>query len=465
MYKSTTTHSKDPFDGTAAQAVASFINGAAPDENGRCMAAALFTLSMWQIAPQPFTATVPSVLLVNAGDAQCDPLDVFAEEFVFNLGWLEQSLRDGSNVTNPHIPGDAHKAMRAAVWGAGQITPDHVYTEICRNQFHNYRARDYGDGPGYRYTRAWTEQYGWLSNDDRLILRLDQDDDRKALRHDLLTGSKKLHDAKGIGWELKQVSKELALSGSLHSGEWDEAIVTKMITGGWPVLFIPHSVTVPLRTEHKTNLHLARMKVAGSAWWKPVTAPDALPDDPWLQHHFHHLRMRLAHMPANYGFAIQRIIRELGVVCMRLAHVICSDTNDGQVTTIIGQDLYRMTLRAIVIGVAALAYQGWGFTTNCGRAEVVALLHHLRTHGPSSRRDLQRKFPAMDSQHRDELLDRLEDERLVECNGRHVSAVPLSNFIESLQGRTEFPQTGALSNLLLGHKASMAGPLPGVEVQ
>lgn len=46
---------------------------------------------------------------------------------------------------------------------------------------------------------------------------------------------------------------------------------------------------------------------------------------------------------------------------MRLAHVICKDTNDGQVTTIVWQDLYRMTLRAIVIGVAALSYHGWGF--------------------------------------------------------------------------------------------------------
>ncbi len=455
----------DPFKNTTTQAVASFINGAAPDENGRCMATAMLTLSMWQIAPEPFTASVPSVLLVNAGDAQNDPLDGFAEEFVFNLGWLEQSLSDGSNVKDPHIPGDARKGMHMAVWGAGQLPPDHIYTDRNRSQFHNYRARDYGDGPGYRYTRAWTEEYGWLSNhDNRLVLRLDQADDRKALREDLLNGSKKLHDAKGLGWELVPVSKKLAFSGSLHSGEWDEALVTKMITGGWPVLFIPHSVTVPLSTEHKPNLHLACRMVAAFTWHSRVTALDALPDDPWLQHHNNLLRMRLANMPADYGFAIQRIVRELGDVCMRLAHAICRDNNDVHVTSLVGQDLYRMTLRAIVIGVAALGYHCWGFTARL-RTKGVALMHHLRTHGPSSRRDLQRKFPAMDLEERDELLKILEDEGLIECTGRQMSAVPLSGYIMQLQGRTEFPQTGALSNLLLGHKVPKAGPLPGVEVE
>ncbi len=66
---------------------------------------------------------------------------------------------------------------------------------------------------------------------------------------------------------------------------------------------------------------------------------------------------------------------------------------------------------------------------------------------------------------RDELLERLEDEGLLKFNGRQVPAVPLSKFIEQLQGRTESPQTGALSNLLFGRKFSMAGPLPGTEVE
>jgi len=201
------------------------------------------------------------VILVNAGDAQRDPLDDFTEDFIFHLDKLEQSLSDGSNVTNPHLPGDAHKAMNIAVRSAEQLTPDHIYTEVYRNQFHNYRSRDYGEGPGHRYTRAWSEEYGWLSSyENRLVLRLDQADDRNALRNDLLTGSKKLYDAKGIGWELVPVSKKLALSGSLNSAEWDEALVTKMITTGWPVLFLPHSVIAPLLVEHKIDLHLACMK-------------------------------------------------------------------------------------------------------------------------------------------------------------------------------------------------------------
>ena len=454
----------NPLANTPAHAVASFITAAAPGANERTMATAMLTLSLWQMSNGPLTATVPSVLLVNAGDAKSDPIDGFMEDFVFHLNRLEERLRDGSNEKNSHAPGDAHKAMKMAVWSAGQLSPGHIYTEVYRSQFHRYRSRDFGEGPAARYTRAWTEEYGWLSNcDDRLVLRLDQAGDRTAMREDLLTASEKLSEPKGLGWELAPVPKKLALSGSLNSAEWDEALVTRLLMTGWPVLFLPHTAMVPLRAEETADLHLAFMKIAACEWSSQVKAEESTPEDPWLEYHHRLLQERLTHLPMDYAFNVQRMVRELGGVCMRLAMIIGNDTKSEAVIILLGQDLFRNTLRAIVIGVRGLAYHGWGFNAGCPREVVVALLQHVRDQGPLSRRELQRKFPALGSELRDQVIAKLEAEGLVECQGKQVGAVPLSVFIEQLQTRPEFPQVGALTCLILGRKVTKADPLPGME--
>jgi hypothetical protein len=135
---------------------------------------------------------------------------------------------------------------------------------------------------------------------------------------------------------------------------------------------------------------------------------------------------------------------------------------DAMHPTLIGQDLFRSTLRAVVIGVASLSYHGWGFEAGVPRASVVRLLEHLRTKGPQSRRELQRKFPLwLKAGKRDTLLDRLAQEGLVICPDKQVSAVPLSDYVRWLHRQPEFPVEGCLSSLLLGRKCRQEGPLPG----
>jgi hypothetical protein len=91
------------------------------------------------------------------------------------------------------------------------------------------------------------------------------------------------------------------------------------------------------------------------------------------------------------------------------------------------------------------------------------LLEHLRTNGPQTRRDLQRKFPKwLKAGRRDVLLDRLSDEGLVFCPDTVVTAVPLSEFISWLHRRPEFPVEGCLSSLLLGKKCRLEDPLKKV---
>ncbi len=430
---------------TPAEALARFLHEGTADDYERTIAIAAFTLSLWQITQGPITPTVPSVLLVHAtNDSGGDPLDAFAGEFVFHeVCELDRRLKQQEETGIERMlahSADPGSSMKTALWSA----------------YH-------GDGPAYRYGRAWSDDYGWLSGaDSRIVLRLDQPEDRKALRKDLLSKSDKLRDPKGIDHDRQMVPKQLALSGSLSGQEWDRPLVEALLNGGWPVLFLPHTATAPIEIPYSPDLHLVCMQVAAAGLqFKQVTAELVLPDDPRIQYYHRALIKRLVHMPMDYSFNTQRILRELWRVCFRLARVICEQGGDSNALTLISQDLFRSTLRAIVIGVASLAYHGWGFDAGVSRERVQQLMEHLRTNGPQTRRDLQRKFPLwLKSGKLDDLLKRLVDEGLVTCPDTVVLAVPLPEFTQWLHRKQEFPVEGCLSSLLLGKKCRQEAPLP-----
>jgi hypothetical protein len=464
-----------PIQGTAlcanpAEAVARFLHEGCADDAGRTMSIATFTLSLWQITYGPITATVPSALLVHATDvAGGDPLDAFAAEFVFHdVRKLEQRLKQEEETGIKRTlacPGEPGPSMRTALHCAELARSRGItsHFEGACESFNNYRSNYYGSGPAYRYGRAWSDEYGWLSGEDnRMVLRLEHPDDRKTLRKDLLGASPKLRDPRGLDHLLQMVPKQLALSGSLPGSVWDRPLVDALMRDGGPVLFLPHSTTAPLKLPYSPDLHLACMQVADTGWRRQVTAEQVLPDDPWVQHYHLALMKRLVHTPMDYAFNVQRILRQLWQVCVRFARAICEQGGGPDAITLISQDLFRSTLRAVVIGVASLTYHGWGFHAGVPRASVVQLLDHLRANGPQTRRDLQRKFPLwLRAGKRDALLDRLSDAGLVFCPDTVVSAVPLSDFISWLHRRPEFPVEGCLSSLMLGKKCRQAGPLPG----
>jgi hypothetical protein len=142
----------------------------------------------------------------------------------------------------------------------------------------------------------------------------------------------------------------------------------------------------------------------------------------------------------DYAFNVQRLLRQLWHVCVRVARAICEQGGGADAITLISQDLFRSTLRAVVIGVTSLTYHGWGFHAGALRAFVVQLLDQLLANGPQTRRDLQRTFPQwLKAGRRDALLDRLSDAGLVFCPNTVVSAVPcLSSSAGCTAGRS-FP--------------------------
>jgi hypothetical protein len=453
-----------------AEAFTRFLHEGFVDEATRTMAVAAFTLSLWQITDGPITSSLPSVLLVHGGDGTSgDPIDAFAGEFVFPAvgkleEWLSSDEEKRARVCHGDPAATMDKAIKITELARSQGIPGLV--DANRALFHNYRSTHHGDGPAYRYGRAWSDQHGWLSGDDsRMVLRLHTADDRKAFCKDALEAVEKLRSPQGYDHLLRRVRKQLCISGSLPGAEWDRSLVETMMKEGWPVVFLPHVATAPLEIPWSADMHLTCVQVAATGWQRQVMAEQKLPDEPWIQHYHTALMKRLTHMPFDFSFNIQRIVRELGGVCMRLASVI-GEPRGPNAITLIGQDMFRSTLRAVVIGVASLSYHGWGFDAGVSRERVQQLMEHLRKSGPQTRRALQRNFPMwLKAGERDAHLQRLSDLGLVYCPDDVVSAVPLTEYIQWLRRMPEFPVEGCLSSLLLGRKCRPAGMLPGLPVK
>ena len=63
-----------------------FVHGCSPESSTRTTAAAMLALTLWQRMGRTATPVLPSMLLVNAGDAAADPVDAFADALATGMG-------------------------------------------------------------------------------------------------------------------------------------------------------------------------------------------------------------------------------------------------------------------------------------------------------------------------------------------------------------------------------------------
>ncbi|MCW1886686.1 hypothetical protein OKA04_18250 [Luteolibacter flavescens] len=150
-----------------------------------------------------------------------------------------------------------------------------------------------------------------------------------------------------------------------------------------------------------------------------------------------------AGLPGDRRFGIQLLLRELQLVIPRLCLWLPTEQqpNTSQVEALhyLGRDLYVTALRGIAYGMAALGFHGIGVSLGDDRPAATQILTHLRTAGPCSRRDLQRKLYKLDKKERDRLLARLVAASLISSTGKDVEAVPLGDFLIGIPGRSRFP--------------------------
>ena len=144
-----------------------FLHACAPDSSTRTMAAAMLALTLWQRTGRSSTPVLPSMLLVNAGAAEADPLDTLANALATGMDDKEpQTVGSGA------FAGGTPELARTAVVNAverrkllGDAGP-HNEAEIrsWEKRFHDARRTGYGSGLAAYYAGAWHEQLGWLTD-------------------------------------------------------------------------------------------------------------------------------------------------------------------------------------------------------------------------------------------------------------------------------------------------------------
>ncbi|MEK6254192.1 MAG: hypothetical protein N2B05_05815, partial [Gemmatimonadales bacterium] len=349
-------------------------------------------MSLWQLKGHALTPHIPSLLLINAGEATDDPIDGFTSGLVYS----EEENRPRVQTDGPFTcaPVDlAPKAMRNALAERRSLgaDPGDAPSTLQRareleERFHAAQVTGYGHGRCRPYSEAWHPDYGWLTDpDDQVILRLNGAPDRAAFREDVLDDPRRLVFPDGIGNGLSTVPKMVSLSGSLTPDLCDGKLASNIVALGLPFFLLPHVTEEPLAADGLAAIE-SLAKVWGHNPVLPVVPSLQLPISTSIQAHEAALRRRLANLPATYAFAVLQAVHQLDGVCDRIVRFAGDDKAGMEALVTLCQDVYEHTLRGIVISVASLSYFERGLYLGPGcehlRAKAIKLLGYLRKNGP-----------------------------------------------------------------------------------
>jgi hypothetical protein len=440
------------------RALAEFLHGSAPDPATRAMAATTLVLSLWQVAGRSLTPQPPWMLLVNAGEAVDDPLDALADFHVSGVGnkaepGKGECLAEGTS---------SEKAEEILIQSVStrqhlrETAPNKTF-DARQAEFLHAKATStlYGQGLTRPYSRAWHGEQGWITEDnDEVILRLDGPADRVAFRKDVLSRPKRLLKPVGIGTGLSLTHKTLALSGSLTPDLCDAYLVQGLLGIGRPVFILPHLARTPLKGQ-PSSLLMLNIKMAARNC-TPIITPSQLPPDPWCSNYERVLRNRLHFLPGDYSFAVLRLIRDLGPVCLEIVTQITK--GEAKATPeekfALFCDLYALSFRGIVLSIVGLAYHGLGFDPGCTRSDTLDNLREVRKNGSCTRRELQRKLRNFNAAELDTVLTGLACEGLVRPEEKKVTAVAPADFVATLHTRPELAEPELRWPKLMGKKES-----------
>jgi hypothetical protein len=433
----------------AHQVLSKLIQNCSPDPATRTATAAALVLTLWQQRADVLTQHVPSLILLNAGEAVPDPIDDFIATFTRGgINPEPQSSKDRYGILID--PEKAPKIMARAAIERRRLGPaskhdyqDQKSANVLEGRYYDAKRVAYGTGTAHAYSKAWSDEFGFVTDEnDVLIARLNEASDRAAFRRDVMENPDKLHNPIGIGRGLLTVRKKVSVSGSLTVDLWDEELVMGIIKLGLPTLFIPHIAREPLAVSTPRALNVFPALWHSAPVSRAVTSLE-LPEMDWFKAHTEDIRRRLRLLPGSgsYEFAVLQVLHQLNSVCSLIArHAGNNHTAKVADNVALFMDLRARSFRSIALGVAALAWHALGFDPGCPREKAVKVLGDLRTNGPLSRNEIRRKHHLESKQQRDIVLQRLAAEDLVRIDGQTVTAATFEEFVTALYSRPGLPE-------------------------
>jgi|GEM_PF-1773786 len=433
----------EKFNQPALSVLAEFIEGCSTDPATRTTAVTLLVTSLWQLTGTSLTAQMPSTIVINAYDRTPDFADQLASLLVANQHGSEPRVyKEGffMHGTPERAPGAMAKAITDKR-ELGEVTPyNAINHRHLEERYFAAQRTGFGYGHNRLYADAWHEHFGLITDHkDRVILRIDRPKDSAAFREDVLKGKERLRQPLGYGKGLELVPKNIALSGALPASQWNAQLAHAIVGLGIPVLMLP-SVT-------KTPPEIANEEVFGvitailpELSCRRVEEPTNLLPYPWFEGYGAELRRRLRHLPANYEFAMQRMVRQLFPVCLWIVERCgkLSRASTGEILALT-YDLCAHATRGLVLSIAGLAWHGLGIDTGCPQQEAVRVLEYLRTRNPMTLSELLRGA-HLEKAKRDLLVERLLAENLIRVDRKIVTATSYAEFVEQLYAQKTFPE-------------------------
>jgi hypothetical protein len=247
----------------AHQVLSKLIQNCSPDPAIRTATASALVLTLWQQRADVLTQHVPSLILLNAGEAVPDPIDDFIATFTrggINPEPLSSKDRFGILIDPekaPNIMAYAAIERRRLGPASKHDSSDAKCAVALEGRYHDAKRVAYGTGTTRPYSIAWSDDLGFVTDEnDVLIARLNEASDRAAFLNDVASKPDRLHNPIGIGRGLLTVDKKVSVSGSLTADLWDEELVLGIIKLGLPTLFIPHTAREPIAVSNPRALNV-----------------------------------------------------------------------------------------------------------------------------------------------------------------------------------------------------------------
>jgi hypothetical protein len=432
--------------------LAEFVHGCSKDPATRTASVTQFVTSLCQLTGRSMTAQMPSTIVINAHDLVPDATDLLAALMVANPD------DSGPRVCRiSGTPAQAAGSMAAAIIKKENLGKANAYNASIRldleNRYFAAQRSAFGYGPSRCYAEAWHDTFKLITDrKDELILRIDRPQDRAAFRKDVLGGADRLRQPLGYGKGLELVRKHIALSGSFPVSLWDSELASGIVGLGLPLLMLPSVAKTSPDIANEVIFNFITTVLPG-AFTGRVEEPNNLIPDPWFEGYGRELRLRLRHMPADYEQAMQRLVRQLFPVCLRIAEW-CGNYSGSNPKEIIALtfDLCAHATRGLVLSVAGLAWHGLGIDAGCPPEKVAPVLEYLRSREVITRSELL-SGTRLDKNERNRMVECLAAEDLARVDGKTITATSYAEFVESLHRRKTLPEPA-------NHWAAVAGRKP-----